>query len=153
MFRRTCVRFNSTLVKPRPRPTWRSNLSAPLFKSLMLTLVFGSAVVEASKRRKELESLENAYETRFSILNDTIKKLRLGLPVNVSEEIKVANAITRNKYSSISDVELDDQFNELLQLAESQVESTESTESPLSPVEPIQLTSQTPKHLDTSKFL
>lgn len=117
------LRHLYTSVKPRPKPSWRHNLSGPLFKSLLLTLVFGSAVAEASKRRKGIESLEAAYDTRFNIINETIRKLKQGEPVDVAAEVKIANAITRNKYNSVSDVELDEQFDELLQLAENQEET------------------------------
>ncbi|PVH13631.1 uncharacterized protein CXQ87_001740 [Candidozyma duobushaemuli] len=119
MFRRAY-----TTVQPRARPTWRDSLSPSVFKSLFLTLVFGSVVVEATRGRKELEALKGAYEAKFRILEDVTGKVRRREPVDVAQELKIANAITRHKYNSVTDVEMDEQFEEILRMADEPVEES-----------------------------
>lgn len=119
MFRRAY-----TTVQPRARPTWRDLLLPLVFKSLFLTLVFGSVVVEATRGRKELEALKGAYEAKFRILEDVTGKVRRREPVDVAQELKIANAITRHKYNSVTDVEMDEQFEEILRMADEPVEES-----------------------------
>lgn len=111
-------------MQPRARPTWRDLLLPLVFKSLFLTLVFGSVVVEATRGRKELEALKGAYEAKFRILEDVTGKVRRREPVDVAQELKIANAITRHKYNSVTDVEMDEQFEEILRMADEPVEES-----------------------------
>ncbi|OBA20639.1 hypothetical protein METBIDRAFT_24275, partial [Metschnikowia bicuspidata var. bicuspidata NRRL YB-4993] len=90
----------------------------PVFKSLFLTLVLGSAVVEATKNRKAIDSLRTAYDARFGVLKSATEKIRLRQPVDVAAELKLANSLTRNMYNSVTDVQLDDQFESFLNMAE-----------------------------------
>lgn len=112
-------------MQPRARPTWRDLLLPLVFKSLFLTLVFGSVVVEATRGRKELDALKGAYEAKFRILEDVTGRVRRREPVDVAQELKIANAITRHKYNSVTDVEMDEQFEEILRMADEPVETTE----------------------------
>lgn len=87
-------------------------------------------MVDATKNRKEMEALRAAYDTKFRILSDITEKVRNRVPVDVAQELKVANAITRNKYNSVTDVELDDQLEEILRLAESEEADVETVVEP-----------------------
>lgn len=114
----------SSTIHPRRRPSYRDLFSGPVAKSLFLTVVFGSVMVDATRNRKEIDALRAAYETKFLILQDITHKIRNKEPVDVAQELKVANAITRNKYNSVTDVELDDQLEEFLKMAEEEEEHT-----------------------------
>lgn len=105
-------------VEPRPKPTWRQLLRPLVFKLLFLTFVFGSAVVDATRARKELEGLKAAYEAKFRIIKDVTAKIKNREPVDVALELRIANAITRNKYNSVTDVEMDEQFEDFLKMAD-----------------------------------
>lgn len=134
-------------VQPRPKPTWRDLLLPFVFKSLFLTLVFGSVVVDATRARKELEALKAAYEAKFKILEEVTRKVKAREPVDVAQELRIANALTRHKYNSVTDVELDEQFEELLRMAEDQPEEVE-----VAPVLPAPSTAST-EVLKSDKFL
>lgn len=112
------VRKNS--IRPRAKPSYRDLISGPVAKSLFLTIVFGSVMVDATKNRKEIEALRAAYEAKFRILREITEKIRNKQSVDVGQELKVANSITRNKYNSVTDVELDDQLEEMLKMAENE---------------------------------
>lgn len=112
-------------VQPRKKPILRDLISGPVFKSLVLTLVFGSVVVNATGSRKEMELLQAAYEAKFRILEDITRKVRNKEPVDVAQELKIANSITRHKYNSVTDVELDEQFEAFLMMAEEPEDPTE----------------------------
>lgn len=104
--------------------TFRDLLKTPVLKTLFLTFVFGSAVVESSNARKEIESLKAAYEVKFRILRDVTQKIKNKEPVNVAQELNIANSMTRNKYNSVTDLEVDDQFEAFLNT----LEGTDETE-------------------------
>lgn len=112
-------------IQPRKKPRFSDLLATPVVKSIFLTLLFGSMVVETTKNRKEIEALRAAYEAKFRILEDITAKIRAKEPVDVAHELKIANAITRNKYNSVTDVELDEQFEEFLKMAEDMEEKKE----------------------------
>ncbi|SGZ50196.1 CIC11C00000001955 [Sungouiella intermedia] len=120
-------------IKPRAKPSYRDLISGPVAKSLFLTIVFGSVLVDATKNRKEIEALRAAYETKFRILEDITTRVRNKEPVDVALELKVANAITRNKYNSVTDVELDDQLEEMLKMAEEEEEGDEVVQADMEP--------------------
>lgn len=120
MFRSTArnfIRHNST-IHPRKKPSYRDLISGPVAKSLFLTIVFGSVMVDATRNRKEIDALRAAYDTKFRILEEITLKIKNNQPVDVAQELKVANAITRNKYNSVTDVELDDQLEDFLKMAD-----------------------------------
>lgn len=112
-------------IQPRKKPSFRELFATPVVKSILLTLLFGSMVVETTRNRKEIESLRAAYEAKFRILEDITAKIRARQPVDVAHELKIANTITRNKYNSVTDVELDQQFEEFLRMAEDMEEHKE----------------------------
>lgn len=89
--------------------------------------------MDATKNRKEIEALRAAYETKFRILEDITTRVRNKEPVDVALELKVANAITRNKYNSVTDVELDDQLEEMLKMAEEEEEGDEVVQADMEP--------------------
>lgn len=113
-------------IQPRKKPSYRDLLATPVLKSILLTLLFGSMVVETTRNRKETEALRSAYEAKFRILREVTSKIRNKEPVDVAQELRIANAITRNKYNSVTDVELDQQFEEFLQMAEEVDEEPET---------------------------
>lgn len=118
-------------VLPRRTPSFRELTRAPVFKTLFLTIVFGSVVVESTKSRKEIEALKTAYEAKFRIIEDVTRKIRNKEPVNVAQELSIANSITRNKYNSVTDVELDEQFEAFLKLVDEQDDLEQLTAQPV----------------------
>lgn len=117
-------RAYSTL-KPRKTPSFRELTRAPVFKTLFLTIIFGSVVVESTRSRKDIEALRAAYDAKFRILREVTQKIKNKEPVDVAQELSIANSITRNKYNSVTDVQLDEQLEAFLKL----VDEPESTES------------------------
>lgn len=85
--------------------------------------------MEATRGRKELESLKGAYEAKFRILEDVTSKVRRREPVDVAQELRIANSITRHKYNSVTDVEMDEQFEEILRMADDPVESVSAVKA------------------------
>lgn len=132
-FRLAAKHSRSYSVQPRAKPTYRDLISAPVSKSLFLTLVFGSVVVDATRSRKEIEGLNAAYEAKFKILQEITRKVRNKEPVDVAQELRIANSITRHKYNSVTDVELDEQFEEFLRMAEEPEEVVEVVKPRVSP--------------------
>lgn len=113
-----------TTAQSRKPVTFRDLLKTPVLKTLFLTFLFGSAVVESSNARKEIESLKAAYDVKFRILRDVTQKIKNKEPVNVAQELNIANSMTRNKYNSVTDLEVDDQFEAFLNT----LEGTDGTE-------------------------
>lgn len=107
-----------TTVQPRRSPRFRELARAPVFKTLFLTIVFGSVVVESTRGRKDIEALRAAYGAKFRILREVTQKIANREPVDVAQELSIANSITRNKYNSVTDVELDAQLDAFLKLVE-----------------------------------
>lgn len=104
-------------VAPQRSPGIREMVSAPVFKTLLLTLLFGSVVVEYSRNKRELNTLQAAYESRFQVLREATAKIRRREPVDVAAELKLANSLTRNRYSSVKDVEMEQLFEDFLKYA------------------------------------
>lgn len=118
---------------------FRDLLKTPVFKSVLLTMLFGSTVIDFMKKRKEYEALISTYETRFDILNGIIAKLKKGETVDLNQELNIANSLTRHKYNTVTDVELDEQLNEFLKLAEEKEKNPKEElhrEEPTNPQEP-----------------
>lgn len=105
-------------VKVKKGTSVRDLFHTPVFKSLFLTLVLGSAVVEATRNRKELDALRGAYEAKFGVLENATARIRRRERVDMAAELKLANALTRNKYNSVTDVQMDEQFEAFLKMAE-----------------------------------
>ncbi|KAK6455481.1 uncharacterized protein RJT20DRAFT_47550 [Scheffersomyces xylosifermentans] len=123
---RTFQRFNATAAETsfkRTRPRVRDLVRTPVFKSIFLTLVFGSAVVDLMKNRKEFEGLVNAHEAKFTILEEIIEKLKKDQSVDITRDLKIANTLTRNKYNTVTDIELDEQLENFLKMAEAELET------------------------------
>ncbi|GEQ66721.1 hypothetical protein JCM33374_g384 [Metschnikowia sp. JCM 33374] len=128
----TSRRLYSTVyssVKVKKTSSVRDLFYTPVFKSLLLTLVLGSAAVEATKNRKELESLQAAYEAKFGVLESATERIRRREPVDIAAEIKLANSLTRNKYNSLTDLHLDEQFESFLKMAEDEHFAFSDTEA------------------------
>lgn len=105
-------------MTPQLKPLLRDQFRGPIFKTLFLTVVFGSVVVDSTRRRKELENLRSLYEAKFQILRDVTEKIKARVPVDVAQELRIANAITKNKFISATDVELDELLEDFLKYAE-----------------------------------
>lgn len=103
----------------RKKPTFRDLVKAPIFKSIFLTIVFGTAIVGLIDSRRELETLEQTYNSKFVILEEIIAKLEKGENVDIHRELKLVNKLTKNKYNTVTDIELDEQLDEILKMTES----------------------------------
>lgn len=147
MFSRIPLRRLYSTVQPKRTPSYKVLLQTPVFKSLFLTLVFGTTVVEATKNRKEIEALRAAYEAKFAILRDVTAKLNNKEPVDVAQELRIANAMTKNKYNSVTDVELDEQFEDFLKMAETDFE-VEAEQ-----IQPVKSTASTASTAKSTEFL
>lgn len=110
--------FWRSYVTPQAKPLLRDQFRGPVFKTLFLTVVFGSVVVDSTRRRKELENLRSLYDAKFQILRDVTEKIKARVPVDVTQELRIANAITKNKFISATDVELDELLEDFLKYAE-----------------------------------
>ncbi|CUM46117.1 uncharacterized protein AC631_01420 [Debaryomyces fabryi] len=104
----------------RKKPTFRDLVKAPIFKSIFLTIVFGTAIVGLIDSRRELETLEQTYDSKFVILEEIISKLERGENVDIHRELKLVNKLTKNKYNTVTDIELDEQLDEILKMTESE---------------------------------
>ena len=102
----------------RKKPTFRDLVKAPAFKSIFLTIMFGTAMVGLIDSRRELETLEQTYNSKFVILEEIISKLEKGENVDIHHELKLVNKLTKNKYNTVTDIELDDQLDEFLKMTE-----------------------------------
>lgn len=147
MFSRIPLRRLYSTVQPKRTPSYKVLLQIPVFKSLFLTLVFGTTVVEATKNRKEIEALRAAYEAKFAILRDVTAKLNNKEPVDVAQELRIANAMTKNKYNSVTDVELDEQFEDFLKMAETDFEMEAEQ------IQPVKSTTSTASTAKSTQFL
>lgn len=118
MFRNTVRHMSGA---SRARHGFRRQM--PLIKSMVLTVVFGSAVVETTKNRKELDGFRKTYEFRFSVLQEIIGRLERDEPVDIQQELKVVNTLTKHRYNTATDIELDEQLEHFLKQVESEIES------------------------------
>lgn len=143
---------NAHIRKP---VTFRDLLKTPVLKTLFLTFVFGSAVVESSNARKEIESLKAAYDVKFRILRDVTQKINNKEPVNVAQELNIANSMTRNKYNSVTDLEVDDQFEAFLNTLEGtdETEEVSTNRKGVSVLVPVSVSTSNSPVKDTKQFL
>ncbi|ODV78213.1 uncharacterized protein CANTADRAFT_36089, partial [Suhomyces tanzawaensis NRRL Y-17324] len=91
------------------RPTFRDLLKTPVFKSLFLTFVFGTVVVDVMKGRRALEEIKSNHEAKFGILEDVIAKLKNGEKVDIARELKLAKTLS-TKEQRENDIEVDEQI-------------------------------------------
>lgn len=110
--------LSSHLKNGEKRSTLRDLVKLPVLKSLMLTLMFGSILVDYMRRRKELEGLDLMYQSKFSIYESLKQKIQNGEKVNLQQDFRLSNLITKNKYGSERDVEFDKELEDLLSKAE-----------------------------------
>ena len=110
--------MSSHLKNGEKRSTLRYLVKLPVLKSLMLTLMFGSILVDYMRRRKELEGLDLMYQSKFSIYESLKQKIQNGEKVNLQLDFRLSNLITKNKYGSERDVEFDKELEDLLSKAE-----------------------------------
>lgn len=112
------TRSYSATASSSGRPSYRDLLRTPVFKSIFLTVVFGLAVIELMRNRKDLEELVGAHEAKFALLNELKAKLRRGDHVDVVLELKMANNLTKYRYNTVTDIQLDEKLNALLKMAD-----------------------------------
>ncbi|CAK7905815.1 hypothetical protein CAAN3_08S02718 [[Candida] anglica] len=149
----------------RNQSTFRQIVKAPIFKSIFLTLLFGSVTIDLMRSRKNLEALESAYRSKIMIYEDLLEKLENGENVDISKELRLANSLTKNMYNSVTDVEFDERLEKFVTEAdslESEIETKHQTREVPVPVvvqRPAPSSDNTPKSsppptkLETSKFL
>lgn len=134
--------YSVSAPRSAARVTVRDLFRTPVFKSGLYTVVFGAAVIEYMKARKDLEGLERAYQLKFGILRDVIERLEKGEKVDLAQELRIANTLTRYRYGAVTDVELDEVVEDFLR----EVEAV-----PPSPPEAVAVGLAGP--VDNSKFL
>ncbi|KAG2735075.1 hypothetical protein G9P44_001289 [Scheffersomyces stipitis] len=153
------TRANSTTTSGqtfvRKRPTVRDLMKTPVFKSIFLTLVFGTAVVDFMKNRKELETLVNAHNSKFVILEEIIERVSRNEHVDIARELRIANTLTRNNYNTVTDIELDEQLENFLKMTEESVEeSVVQKEDPQVEHQEVEdSVVPVPRPIETKKFL
>ncbi|RLV92975.1 hypothetical protein JA1_002757 [Spathaspora sp. JA1] len=120
-------RFQSTTASNyiRSKPRIIDMFKTTSFKSLVLTLLFTSIVVDVTKTRKETEMLTNSYNSKFELLNDIIDKLNNNQSIELTKELKLANLLTKHKYNSVVDIEIDQQLEDMFKEVEKEIESEE----------------------------
>ena len=130
-------------------------MKTPVFKSIFLTLVFGTAVVDFMKNRKELETLVNAHNSKFVILEEIIERVSRNEHVDIARELRIANTLTRNNYNTVTDIELDEQLENFLKMTEESVEeSVVQKEDPQVEHQEVEdSVVPVPRPIETKKFL
>lgn len=122
-------RFISSAASSGRPSAMRQLLKQPIFKSIFLTLLFGSVTIDLMRNKKNLEAMESSYRSKITILEDIVSKLQNGESVNIAQELKLANALTKNRYNSVTDIEFDKQLeNFMMDLSLSKESSTNSKE-------------------------
>lgn len=114
------IHFPSSMPSPsnQKKVTVKDLFKTPIFKSVLYTVAFGAAVLEFMKSRKETENLVATYNSKFNILHEIIDKLKKGEHVDINQELKIANTLTRYKYNTVTDIEIDEQLDKFLRLAD-----------------------------------
>ena len=109
-------RFNSTTAKQyvRQKPKMMDLIRTPTTKSLILTLITSSMIIELMNSKKNLETLINSYNLKFEILLEIIDKLNNNEKFDITKELQLANSFTENKYSSKTDIQMDEQLEQFL---------------------------------------
>lgn len=76
-------------------------------------------MIDLLKIRRDLDSLQHSYTMKLALLGEIITKLTQGDLIDLDKELKLAHAFTSaTKYESVNDVELDQELEEFLKLAE-----------------------------------
>lgn len=117
MFARTlraAPRCNVVQIRHKSSVSYRQLFKQPIFKSIFLTLVFGSVTIDFMRNKKNLEQLENTYNSKIMILQDIVRKLENGENLDITKELQLANALTRNSYNSVTDIEFDEQLEKFI---------------------------------------
>lgn len=131
---RNCVRlFHSTRInfenpQIRKRATFKDLVKTPLVKSIFLTLLFGSAVIEFMKRNREIRNVEEVYELKLQMLQDLADNIREGKKIDIAAELKLINSLAKHNYKSVTDLRFDEGLEQLLKEAEGQ-DNNESKQS------------------------
>lgn len=99
----------------RHQATYKNLLKAPAVKSLMLTLVFGTSVVEFMKKKRDLEALDHIYNAKINILEDIISRLVKNEKVDIQKELRIINSMTKYKYNTSTDIDIDEGLEKWLQ--------------------------------------
>ncbi|CAK9436877.1 uncharacterized protein LODBEIA_P13990 [Lodderomyces beijingensis] len=109
----------------RAKPKLTSLLRTPTTKSLILSLICTSVMVDLLKAKRETQQLQASYMTKFTVLREVIEKLHAGVKVDLSKELQLANAFTLHKYNSKTDIEFDASLEEFLKMADEPVSLSE----------------------------
>lgn len=72
-----------------------------------------------------MEALRATYEEKFRLLREATEKIRKREPIDIVAELKLANALTQNKYNSVTDVHWDKQLETFLMLADESPDTVE----------------------------
>ncbi|CCE86084.1 Piso0_005733 [Millerozyma farinosa CBS 7064] len=99
----------------RHKATFKNLLKAPAVKSLMLTLIFGTSVVEFMKKKRDLEALDHIYNAKINILEDIISRLEKNEKVDIQKELRIINSMTKYKYNTSTDIDIDEGLEKWLQ--------------------------------------
>ncbi|CCE87190.1 Piso0_005733 [Millerozyma farinosa CBS 7064] len=129
----------------RHQATFKNLLKAPAVKSLMLTLVFGTSVVEFMKKKRDLEALDHIYNAKINILEDIISRLVKNEKVDIQKELRIINSMTKYKYNTSTDIDIDEGLEKWLQ-QEDKTTLKEAEEKPAKQVD-----SKSDKQAVTSK--
>lgn len=97
------------------KATFKNLLKAPAVKSLMLTLIFGTSVVEFMKKKRDLEALDHIYNAKINILEDIISRLVKNEKVDIQKELRIINSMTKYKYNTSTDIDIDEGLEKWLQ--------------------------------------
>ncbi|RCK63506.1 hypothetical protein Cantr_09751 [Candida viswanathii] len=124
------IRTNATTAKQyvRSKPKFYDLLKTPTTKSLILTLITTSIIIDTINSRKSLETLKKSYSLKFEILDELIAKLLKNEKTDIASELKLANSYTENKYNSRTDIEVDQQLDQFLKLLADEVEKADEVD-------------------------
>ncbi|KAI3402985.2 hypothetical protein KGF56_004238 [Candida oxycetoniae] len=114
----------------RPKPKFWSLLKTPTTKSLILSLICTSVMIELLKSRREVQQLQASYQLRFQVLGEILTKLKNGENFDLKRELHLANIFTEQKYNSKTDIELDQQIEQLLKMSDEDLERLGDYENP-----------------------
>lgn len=127
---------------------FRDLVQSPLLKTLLLTVFFSSVAVESAKAQKEIRALEGAYKAKFRVIREVTEKIRKKEPVNVAQELSIANSMTRDKYDSVLAFEMSGELNDLFQMEAKTLQKESSSIS-----EPVALVALERATRDSQRFL
>ncbi|KAI5962245.1 uncharacterized protein KGF55_003321 [Candida pseudojiufengensis] len=113
------IRLNSKTAETyiRSKPKFWSLFKSSITKSLILTLITTSIIIDLIKIRKDLTNLKTSYNLKFEILNNIIKNLKsneVDPEFDLKKELRLANSFINFKQFDKNDLEIDFQLNEFL---------------------------------------